>query len=671
MQLNPQQSEAIRYCSGHVLVLAGAGSGKTRVITEKIARLVEREGYEPRQIFAVTFTNKAAREMLERIAQKLGGQGTQGLSISTFHTLGLNIIRQEHEALGYKRGFTIFDSADSSAVLRELLRDGDEGFQGDEDAARWQISSLKNDGIWPKEAVARAKTGGELALAKLYARYQRQLLAYNAVDFDDLIIQPVRLFQEDEAARTRWQGRVHHLLVDEYQDTNASQYALIKLLLGHRGRLTAVGDDDQSIYAWRGARPENLHALSEDFPSLKVIKLEQNYRSMARILKCANRVIANNEHLFDKRLWSDLGIGDKIRVLPCKSEEDEAERIVSELVRLKFTFGARDRDFAILYRGNHQSRLFEAALRAHNIPYKVSGGTAFFDRSEIKDLLAYLRLGVNPSDDAAFLRVVNTPRREIGTTTLEKLGSYARQRQVPLLSACEELGLESVLGGPAILRLRRFSDFIRELGHHADLASAGDVIKGLLEDIHYADWLTDTSRDKDQAKAKLANVRELQDWVEKMAQRQREDKGEAFSLNDLVAKITLMDVMDRQSDEGEVDAVNLMTLHASKGLEFPHVFLTGMEENLLPHRNSIEQDTIEEERRLCYVGITRAQRSLCLTYALSRKRGGEVIRTDPSRFLEELPADEILWEGHSQSTPEQKKATAEESLELLRQMLEG
>lgn len=668
-QLNPQQSEATTYTSGHVLVLAGAGSGKTRVITEKIARLIEKEGFEPRQIYAVTFTNKAAKEMLERISDKLGAGNIKGLSISTFHTLGLNILRQEHQHLGYKKGFTIFDATDSSAILRELLRDGDEGYNADEDTAKWQISTLKNDFIFPEQAIKEAKDGGELALAKLYARYQRQLLAYNAVDFDDLIIQPVKLFQDNAEVLTRWQGRVHHLLVDEYQDTNASQYQLIRLLLGHRGKLTAVGDDDQSIYAWRGARPENIKILSEDYPSLKVIKLEQNYRSLARILKCANTVIANNPHEFDKRLWSDLGVGDKVRIVPCKHEEEEAERVVSEIIRTKFSHRARDKDFAILYRGNHQSRLFEAALRAHNIPYKVSGGTAFFDRAEIKDVLAYLRLIVNPDDDAAFLRVINTPRREIGTATLEKLGGYARQRGVTLLAACDEMGLEASLSGQALLRIRRFSDWVREWGIAAREEIAIDLTRRILDDIHYESWLLDTSRDKDQAKKKMENVEELLSWIKKTGERVKEEKDEDFTLEDLVSKLTLMDIMDRQSDEGEIDAVNLMTLHASKGLEFPHVFLVGMEEDLLPHRSSILEDNIEEERRLAYVGITRAQRTLALTYAGARKRAGEIINCEPSRFLEELPKEEIDWEGKVEVTEEQAREQATAHFDMMRQLL--
>ena len=668
-QLNPQQSEATTYTSGHVLVLAGAGSGKTRVITEKIARLIQVEGYDTRQIFAVTFTNKAAREMLERISGTLPGGGTKGLSITTFHTMGLNILRQEYEHLGYKSGFTIFDSADSSSILRELLREGDDGYGSDEDTAKWAISNLKNDFIFPEDAVKKAKTGEELALAKLYSRYQRQLLAYNAVDFDDLIIQPVKLFKDNKEVLTRWQGKVHHLLVDEYQDTNASQYQMIRLLLGHRGKLTAVGDDDQSIYAWRGARPENLQILSDDYPSLKVIKLEQNYRSTSRILKCANDVIANNPHDFDKKLWSDIAQGERIRIVPTKNEVEEAERVVSEIIRIKFARRAQDGDFAILYRGNFQSRAFATALRSHNLPYKVSGGTDFFQHAEIKDVLAYLRLVVNPEDDAAFLRVINTPRREIGTSTLEKLSGYARSRDSTLLAACDEMGLESALGGQALLRLRRFSDWIKELGIHAREMNATEITKHLLEDIHYDSWLLDTAKTKEQGKKKMDNVKELQDWIARMVKKQDDEDGGHFSLEDLISKVTLMDIMEKQHEDGEVSAINLMTLHAAKGLEFPHVFLVGAEEDILPHHVSILEDNIEEERRLCYVGITRAKRTLTITYANARKRAGEYISCTPSRFLEELPDQEIDWEGKTVVSEEVAKEQATTNFEMMRQLL--
>ena len=411
--LNPRQREAVRHLDGPLLVLAGAGSGKTRVITAKIAHLIEHGGVAARHITAVTFTNKAAREMKGRVGKLLDAEAGRGLSISTFHTLGLNILRRELKAAGLRAGFSIFDEQDVEQLLRELAKKN----EADKDTlqrARWQISAWKNDLIDPDTALSNATDDFGGFYAALYGAYQRALRVYNAVDFDDLILLPVSLLRTEPALRERWQNRIRYLLVDEYQDTNGAQYELVKLLVGVRGALTVVGDDDQSIYAWRGARPENLARLRDDFPRLHVIKLEQNYRSTGRILRAANTLIANNEHVFEKRLWSELGPGELLRVVNCRDEEDEAERVISEIIQQRFNSGAPYSSFAILYRGNHQARPFEKALRTQNIPYFISGGTSFFSRSEVKDVMAYLRLIVNPDDDSAFLRIVNTPRREIG-----------------------------------------------------------------------------------------------------------------------------------------------------------------------------------------------------------------------------------------------------------------
>ncbi|MDH5453969.1 MAG: UvrD-helicase domain-containing protein, partial [Paracoccaceae bacterium] len=403
--LNPRQREAVRHLDGPLLVLAGAGSGKTRVITAKIAHLIEHAGVSARHITAVTFTNKAAREMKGRVGRLLGADAGRGLSISTFHTLGLNILRRELSAAGLRAGFSIFDEQDVEQLLRELSKKN----EADKDTlqrARRQISAWKNDLIDPEAAMARADSDFDAFHAALYAAYQRALRVYNAVDFDDLILLPVSLLRTAPELRERWQNRIRYLLVDEYQDTNGAQYELVKLLAGVRAALTVVGDDDQSIYAWRGARPENLVRLREDFPRLHVIKLEQNYRSTGRILHAANTLIANNEHVFEKKLWSQLGPGDPLRVVNCRDEEDEAERVVSEIIQHRFNASAPYSSFAILYRGNHQARPFEKALRTQNIPYFLSGGTSFFARSEVKDVVAYLRLLVNPDDDSAFLRVI-------------------------------------------------------------------------------------------------------------------------------------------------------------------------------------------------------------------------------------------------------------------------
>jgi len=664
MQLNPPQSEAVRYIEGPLLVLAGAGSGKTRVITHKIFHLIERCAIAPRHIAAVTFTNKAAREMKARVGKLLGGRKCEGLTVSTFHTLGLQILRREHARMGYKAGFSILDAQDAEVLIKNLAERQHPLRALAAADLQWRISQWKSALVAPDQALSQAADEREAATVRLYADYTRTLRAYNAVDFDDLIALPVTLFGADGAAAEVWRQRIHYLLVDEYQDTNGAQYQLVKEIAGLQGRLTAVGDDDQSIYAWRGARPENLTQLRTDFPQLKVIPLEQNYRSSGRILQLANRLITHNPHLFEKRLWSALGPGEPARVLPCRDEDHEAERVVSEILHYHQIQGRGFGDFAILYRGNHQARPFEQALRAHNLPYFLSGGTSFFDRTEVKDVMAYLRLLVNPSDDAAFLRIVNTPRREIGTTSLEKLAAYAQQRQTPLLRACAELGLAPLLGERPWKRLDQFANWI---GRHAARAAQDPVnaVRQLIEQMDYRTWLRENSSSERVVERRWANVTDLLGWLEVL------QKGEnaARSLGEMVNHLTLMDVLERRTEEEGGDRVHLMTLHAAKGLEFPCVFLVGMEEELLPHRTSIESDDIEEERRLAYVGITRAQRELVFTYAEHRKRSGERVRCEPSRFLRELPQDELIWPRLGEAPSETQRARGSAHLSRLKELL--
>ncbi|MGB5774200.1 MAG: UvrD-helicase domain-containing protein, partial [Sedimenticolaceae bacterium] len=618
--LNPRQREAVRYLDGPLLVLAGAGSGKTRVITAKIAYLIDQAGMLARHITAVTFTNKAAREMKGRVSRLLGRDAGRGLTISTFHTLGLNMLRREHAAAGLRDGFSIFDEQDVEQVLRELSKKN----EADKDTlqrARRQISAWKNDLIDPATAQVQAADDSEAFCAALYNAYQRALRAYNAVDFDDLIMLPVTVLRGDVQLRERWQNRIHYLLVDEYQDTNGAQYELVRLLVGARGALTVVGDDDQSIYAWRGARPENLARLREDLPHLHLIKLEQNYRSTGRILHAANTLIANNDHVFEKRLWSELGPGDPLRVITCRDEEDEAERVISEILRQRFQSSAPFSSFAILYRGNHQARPFEKALRQQNIPYFLSGGTSFFSRTEVKDVIAYLRLLANPDDDRAFLRIINAPRREIGTTTLERLALYAGERQCSLLRAIDELGLAERLQPRPLARLREFAEWLVTLSEASVDDTAAGTVHRLLNDLEYRDWLDRTSASDAASERRWENVEDLIAWLDRL---QNDEKG-AESLAQMLNRLALMDILERQDEDQGSDRVVLMTLHAAKGLEFPHVFLVGMEEELLPHRSSIEADNIAEERRLAYVGLTRAQRTLVMTCAERRRRGGEML----------------------------------------------
>ncbi|VAW96572.1 ATP-dependent DNA helicase Rep [hydrothermal vent metagenome] len=664
--LNPRQKEAVRYIDGPLLVLAGAGSGKTRVITQKIVHLVKRCDLKGFHIAALTFTNKAAREMQSRLADQLEAKYRRGMRISTFHNLGLNILKREHSHVGLKPGFSIYDAQDVQQLIKELMR---RAFDGDEQASemQWQISAWKNDRISPEQAQREANGDPkQVAASVLYETYNRTLRAYNAVDFDDLIGLPVELLEAQPEVLEHWQNRIRYLLVDEYQDTNATQYRLVQQLVGVRGAFTVVGDDDQSIYAWRGAQPENLALLSEDFPTLKVIKLEQNYRSAGRILKAANKLIGNNPHVFEKRLWSELGYGDPLKVIQAKNEDHEAEQVVSRLLAHKFQSGGRFSDYAILYRGNHQSRLFERALRESQIPYKISGGTSFFAYQEVKDIMAYLRLLVNDDDDNAFVRVINTPRREIGPTTLEKLAGYATGRGISLCAAAYELGLETVLPERAVNRLR---EFVEWLADKSDQAQRGDplaVVKSLVNDIRYEEWLLDTANDPKTAERRMGNVHELLAWLGRMA----EQEGDDTSLSDLVSRMTLMDILERNEDEQRDDCVALMTLHAAKGLEFPHVFMVGVEEQLLPHHASLDEDNVEEERRLAYVGITRAQKTLTFSMALRRRKHGEVVDCEPSRFLGELPEDDLVWEGGGQKVdPEERQVRGKAHLANLKDML--
>jgi ATP-dependent DNA helicase Rep len=671
--LNPRQLEAVRYIDSPLLVLAGAGSGKTRVITHKIAYLIRSCGLAPRHICAVTFTNKAAREMRERVSRelkgRLGDRGGRGLTISTFHTLGLNILRREPVPAGLRPGFSLFDAQDGEALIREHLRGGaGAGGVGSDTvnaaAVQARISRWKNDLITPAQALEAADDAFEARLAGLYGDYEQSLRAYNAVDFDDLILVPVRLFGSHPSLLETWQGRIRYLLVDEYQDTNGAQYELVRQLVGPRGALTVVGDDDQSIYAWRGARPENLGRLKQDYPNLKVIMLEQNYRSSARILDLANGLIANNPHVFEKRLWSELGPGDPPRVLPCRDEAHEAERVVSEILHQRFTAGAMFGDMAILYRGNHQARPFEKALREHKIPYFLSGGTSFFARTEVKDAMAYLRLLANPEDDAAFLRVVNIPRREIGPSTLEGLADYARRRGISLMAGCGEIGLSQSL---AERQRERLGEFAALISAHARRAESDPVaaVRALVQAVDLPGWVRENASSQAVADRRLENLTDLMDWLGALSKGELQEK----TLGEMVSHLTLMDVLERQDEASGGDRVHLMTLHAAKGLEFPQVFLVGMEEELLPHRASIETDTIEEERRLAYVGVTRARLGLIFTLARRRKRYGELVQTEPSRFLAELPEDALEWEGRRDADPEARKARGLVHLASLRDIL--
>ena len=655
--LNLPQLEAVHHVQGPCLVLAGAGSGKTRVITHKIGHLIQL-GLEPERIAAITFTNKAAAEMRER-AKKLVGREAQKVVICTFHALGVRMLRQNGEALGLKNNFSILDTDDVTSILK------DAGGTTDAATARqwqWAISLWKNQGLNAAMAEAQASNDNERITARIMTRYEERLSAYQSVDFDDLIGLPLKLLQQHAEVREQWQQQMGHVLVDEYQDTNATQYEVLKLLVGERARFTAVGDDDQSIYGWRGATLDNLQRLPQDFPALKVVKLEQNYRSTSAILQAANNVIGPNPKLFPKTLFSELGAGEPVRVMDADNEEHEAERLVNRIQSLR---GGNEtgegisqfrawKDFAVLYRANHQSRMLEKALRKAAIPYKVSGGQSFFDRAEIRDLCAWLRLWVNNDDDPAFLRCVTTPKRGIGHTTLQKLGEFANQYRISLFEAVFSHSLGAALPAKAVGSLQAFGNEINDLQfrarHTQGTEAALTLLTEWLKDIDYEKHLYDSEESEKLAAARWANVMDFIDWMAKRCGGEADDAAgvslmsESKSLLEVAQTIALLSTLsEREKDQ---DVVTLSTLHAAKGLEWPHVMMAGVNEGLLPFKPeedgvSLQQDAlnltrIQEERRLMYVGITRAQRSLVVSWSRKRKKGREMVSALPSRFIAEM-----------------------------------
>ncbi len=651
--LNLAQLEAVNHLGGPCLVLAGAGSGKTRVITHKIARLIQ-AGLAADRIAAITFTNKAAAEMRERAGQ-LVGRDAKKVLICTFHALGVRLLREDGETLGLKKQFSILDTDDITSLLKDC--------GGTTDAAtarqwQWTISAWKSAGLNAAQALKQARDENERVAATIMGRYEERLTAYQAVDFDDLIGLPLKLLTEHESVREKWQRKMGHVLVDEYQDTNATQYELLKLMVGERARFTAVGDDDQSIYGWRGATLDNLKRLPQDFPALKVIKLEQNYRSTSAILRAANNVIGPNPKLFPKTLWSDLGEGEPVRVVDADNEDHEAERAVARIQSLRASSQHKEwRDFAILYRANHMARSFEQSLRKANIPYKVSGGQSFFDRAEIRDLCAWLRLIVNNNDDPAFMRAATTPKRGIGHTTLQQLGTFATQYKLSLFEALFSSSLAAALPARAVASLHEFGRSINDLEYRArhtvGAEAARQFLTDWLKDIGYEQHLLDSEDNDKVAAARWTNVIDFCDWVAGRCGGQIEDEAgattesERKSLLEVVQTIALLSTLSEREQDQNV--VTLSTLHASKGLEWPHVMLVGVNEGLLPFKtDQADSDLpaealaqrLQEERRLMYVGITRAQRTLAVSWLKRRKKGRESVPGSPSRFIAEMALDQ-------------------------------
>ncbi|WP_341917421.1 UvrD-helicase domain-containing protein [Polaromonas sp. YR568] len=659
--LNLAQQEAVNYMHGPCLVLAGAGSGKTRVITHKIGRLIQ-AGLPPQEIAAITFTNKAAAEMRER-AKKLIGQPARGVLICTFHALGVRMLRQDGEVLGLKKQFSILDSDDVTSILK------DAGGSTDAATARqwqWTISAWKNSGLNAAQAEAQAASDEDRLVARVMARYEERLTAYQSVDFDDLIGLPLKLLREHDAVRDKWQASMGHVLVDEYQDTNATQYEVLKLLVGARGRFTAVGDDDQSIYGWRGATLDNLKKLPLDYPQLKVVKLEQNYRSTSAILRAANNVIAPNPKLFPKTLFSELGEGEPVRVVDCDSEEHEAERVVARIQSLRAegtlqAVGGQHKewgDFCVLYRANHMAKPFEKAFRKAQIPYKVSGGQSFFDRAEIKDLCSWMVLMVNNDNNAAFIRAIKTPKRGIGHTTLGALNTFAEQYKLSLFESLFSNSLSAVLPAKAVGSLHEFGRYLNDLEYRAKRTVGAEDARAFLttwlKEIDYEKHIYDSEDSENVAAARWTNVMDFCDWMAQRCGGQIDDSSgavvaaETKTMLEVVQTIALLSTISER--EGDQNVVTLSTLHAAKGLEWPHVVLAGVNEGLLPFKLEDDDGTdaarteniaqrLEEERRLMYVGITRAQFTLAVNWLRRRKKGRDTVAGVPSRFIAEMGLD--------------------------------
>ncbi len=657
-KLNNAQKEAVRYTDGPLLVIAGAGSGKTRVITNKIAYLISECGYLAKNITAITFTNKAAQEMLERSRKLMDNLNTRGLTISTFHSLGLKILKEESHHINYKNNFSILDSYDSGKIINDIATTTDKSLIK---ALQSQISNWKNKLYSPEYLLSTTNDKLEIEKIHIYMKYQDTLKTYQAVDFDDLIKLPLDLLENNPEVLYKWQQKIQYLLIDEYQDTNECQYRLIKALANRNKQFTVVGDDDQSIYAWRGANVENIHNLNTDFEQLKVIKLEQNYRSTLTILNAANSLISNNPTIFKKKLWSEFGSGSPIRIIECKNDEHEADTIIRKIKLHQLQHQSSFSDYAILYRGNHQSRVLEQSLRNYQIPYHITGGQSFFEKAEIKDITAYLRLIVNEDDDTAFIRAITTPKRGIGQITLDKLSNYALSRKISLFQALFEEGFNEVCNQTQLTPLIEFGNFINNLQFKIKPENIRESLMELITNIGYEEYLYEVELQKG-AEKRWGNILNLVEWLSKRSE------ANGHNLSDLVQTITLITMLENNEKE-EIAAVKLSTLHAAKGLEYPYVFLIGCEEGILPHHEAINNQIIDEERRLIYVGITRAQQELLISYCSERKQSGELQKRDRSRFISEIGLDNIIDEVKQKSEKITNSEELKNRLEQLKNLL--
>jgi len=673
-RLNPEQLAAVKHTEGALLVLAGAGSGKTGVITYRIAHLILDKKVPPDRILAVTFTNKAAKEMKERVEHLVSRKHCKGIVLSTFHSLGVRVLKRDIEQLGYKKNFSIYSTADQVGLVRQIVREvNTDNKKYDAEQIIWRISGAKNKLIPPDRFVPSPTDDVDMMAALVYPRYQSALKAYNAIDFDDIIMLTAELLQHHPKVLKHWQERFGYIMVDEYQDTNSSQYLLVNLLAAGCQNLCVVGDDDQSIYGWRGADVGNILDFEKDFKGCRTIKLEQNYRSTGHILEAANNLIGHNVVRKAKKLWTASGNGPLIDLCIVQDDEEEATSVVERIQLERFK---KDNmpysDFAILYRTNAQSRAFEEQLRFEDIPYVLVGGTQFFERKEVKDTISYLRVIANPLDEVALLRIINFPKRGIGDGTVIRINQWSLESEIPLFEA---LGRVAEIDGVAEVtrdKVIGFHDLLvdasRRFAGDGNLAEKG---KELFDRLGIEAEIFRTIDDAKVARRKVENVEQV---INSMAA--YEERVPQATLGGFMEKVSLMDE-DRFSgkdkkDHGK-DAITLMSLHSSKGLEFPFVFLVGMEDEILPHKRAIyEDDTVDEERRLCYVGITRARQQLVMTRTLFRKKYGKLQERIPSRFLEEIPETvlNVMQSGVvKEATPEEEEKSAEGFFAKMRAMM--
>lgn len=667
MELNNNQLSAITHFSSPLLVLAGAGSGKTRVITQKIIYLIEKLNISPDNVYAVTFTNKAAREMLHRTLDGIKDKNTKAKpNIFTFHSFGIEILKKHGHLLDYKNNFSIFDQSDALEVIKQICVNEDSNLEYLKNLQN-TISKFKNNLMSPKEAIDISKNEIEFIAAKIYHSYQECLHSYNALDFDDLIYIPFQLISRFEEVKHYWTNKIEYLLVDEYQDTNFSQYQLMRMLV--KNNFTVVGDDYQSVYSWRGARPENIKELQTDFPNLKVIFLEQNYRSTNNILKAANQIIKNNNILYEKNLWSANGNGDLVRIHCAADENAEMQFVVQDMNLRRLTSGCKHKDFAILFRGNQQGYALEKVLRENNIPYKITGSNSFFGKQEVKDILAYLKLLVNPDDDNAFLRVANVPKRELGPSTLTKLATYSKNRGKSLFECSFDIGLSSVLSDRQLKTLQDFVNFLNLTAFNAEKGDTIGVIRNFVDEIGYKEYLFNSLSNAKQAEKKWATVEELLNWVGSMLTDKESSNDK--TLKSVLQKIMLIDLLSKDNEDQEKNEVHLLTIHSAKGLEFNEVYIIGVEEDILPHKNSSLEEEVEEERRIMYVAVTRARKKLTLSYCQKRTKYGDIISCDPSRFLSEIPRDVIVNTGvNVKNTREEIKEISKNHMDAIWKILE-